>query len=98
MDLAVGFVLMITGAAVYYRSLVRVLRAHAEVLIPHWRSPDHVPRGATLQRLLGVVVVVLGNAVASPTLGYWGVLILLVLLLPAGIAVIRHNRRVLERA
>jgi hypothetical protein len=90
--------LVLAGTALQYLSLLMILRANAETLVPYWTGADRTPKGSIPLRAASAGILVLGCALLTPSLGYGVVFVLLAVLLPGVPAIVVHNRRVAARA
>ena len=88
-----GWISAVTGAALFFASLIRTIRANPDVRIPFYRNPQIIPAGSIAMRSIGAGLLVFGGAALTNTLGTWSVLLVLGILLVALAVVTVHNHR-----
>ncbi len=93
-----GVLLIAVGAACYFWALHELSRANAASRIPMWAGlPPHNPPRTYVLRIVGVILVGAGSFVVTDSLGYWGLLVLLPVVVPPMARLWMHNRAVERR-
>lgn len=92
-----GALLSLAGAILFLTALAMTLRANATTAIPFWHSPVTTPVGSVAMRSLGVGFLVFGAALLIADVGWWPVVIVLVIPGATLLAIALHNRRIALR-
>lgn len=86
---------LLVGSVLFSYAANLLIKANPDTKIPNWWGrPKNSPEKSYLFRALGIGGIVFGSLLWSDTIGYWSLLIILVVAVPSFIATALHNRAV----